>query len=35
MGAMFWLFMGFWALGWVILAVILFKSKQKDAGTTK
>ena len=27
MGAMFWLWIGLWVLGWIILTYLLFKSK--------
>ena len=31
MGKMYWLWMGFWALGWVILIYMYFKLKKDNA----
>lgn len=31
MGLMFWLWMGFWALGWIVLFVIFFAVRSREA----
>lgn len=35
MGIMFWLWMGFWALGWIILFIIHFVTQSKNNSDEK